>query len=464
MSESSARCLGCVTVLMLTVGLSHAQPFQVRLISGNQEGARFARAADLDGDGDMDIVGCATDRKVVWLYESDGMTPPNFTEYELDTELRRPNYVVFGDMNNDGLRDIIVCSATDDTILWYENNGQPLSPDAFTRRIISTDPNSHISDDVNGVCDGPRQIVVVDADADGDLDVFAASVRNDSIVWFESDGGAEPVFTHHYLADDFLAARAITAADVDGDGDMDIVAGAWMDDRALWFENDGNQPATFTTRVTASGLGDAIEGEALTWGVSACDVDSDGDTDLFATRRDSRIDWYENDGNQNFTVNIVTRDINIGKIMDVGDIDGDGDFDIASASMADDRISWFENDGAAEPSFTMHTLTADPDGRDGEEGLADMARSVTLQDIDGDGDLDLLWESRGAALLAWHENLRIDDQCKVDTNGDGAVDFFDLLRFLEDFTNQGPIGDFNDDFLHDFADVQAFIDRLAVGC
>jgi FG-GAP-like repeat len=246
---------------------------------------------------------------------------------------------------------------------------------------------------------------------------------------------------------------------------MDIVAGAWRDDRALWFENDGNNPATFTTRVIASNLGDAVEGQALTWGVAARDIDGDGDMDLFATRRDDRIDWYENDGNQNFTVNIFTREIDIGKIIDIGDVDGDGDFDIASASIVDDRISWFENDGTPEPSFTMHTLTSDPDGFEGEEeGLADQARSVTLQDIDGDGDLDFLWQARGAGLLAWHENLRIDDQCKVDINSDGVINFFDLLEFLRDFSNLGPIGDYNDDLSHDFDDIQAFLDDFSSGC
>jgi VCBS repeat protein len=461
MAWITVRNLGCVLVLFLLTGVGQAQPFQVRLISYNNEGARFARAADLDGDGDMDIVGCATDRRVVWVYENDGLTPPNFTEHQIDTTLRRPNYADFADMNNDGLLDFVACSSLDDKIIWYENNGQSIS--SFTRHIIDQDPDGANTGD-NGACDGPRQIVILDADNDGDIDVFAVGVNNNSVVWYESSGGSEPTFTPSYLSNDFLAARAITAADVDGDGDMDIVAGAWMDDRALWFENDGNNPATFTTRVIASNLGDAVEGQALTWDIEGCDIDGDGDMDLFATRRDGRIDWYENDGNQNFTVNILTREVSIGKSIDVGDVDGDGDFDIASASIVDDLISWFENDGTPEPSFTMHTLTVDPDGSGEEEGLADHARSVTLQDIDGDGDLDFLWQARGAGLLAWHENLRIDDQCKVDINSDGVINFFDILDFLRDFSILGPIGDYNDDLSHDFDDIQAFLNDFSSGC
>jgi hypothetical protein len=60
------------------------------------------------------------------------------------------------------------------------------------------------------------------------------------------------------------------------------------------------------------------------------------------------------------------------------DVDGDGDMDVLSASEYDDKIAWYENDG--QQHFTIHTITDAADG----------ARSVYATDVDGDGDMDVL--------------------------------------------------------------------------
>ena len=43
--------------------------------------------------------------------------------------------------------------------------------------------------------------------------------------------------------------------------------------------------------------------------------------------------------------------------MTTADMDGDGDFDILSASFVDDKFAWYENDGTASPSFTEHLIS-----------------------------------------------------------------------------------------------------------
>jgi len=74
------------------------------------------------------------------------------------------------------------------------------------------------------------------------------------------------------------------------------------------------------------------------------------------------------------------------------DVDGDGDMDMLSASYNDDKIAWYENDG--NENFTAHAITTSADG----------ASSVYAVDVDGDGDMDVLSASEYDDKIAWYEN------------------------------------------------------------
>ena len=79
--------------------------------------------------------------------------------------------------------------------------------------------------------------------------------------------------------------------------------------------------------------------------------------------------------------------------MFAADVDGDGDIDVVSGSLADDKIAWYENDGSSQ-NFTTHTISTSADG----------AHSVFVADIDNDGDLDVLSASQKDNKIAWYEN------------------------------------------------------------
>lgn len=79
--------------------------------------------------------------------------------------------------------------------------------------------------------------------------------------------------------------------------------------------------------------------------VYAVDVDGDGDMDvLSASEDDSKISWYENDGNENFTPHTITTGANTASSVYAIDVDGDGNIDVLSASILDDKIAWYESD------------------------------------------------------------------------------------------------------------------------
>ena len=98
---------------------------------------------------------------------------------------------------------------------------------------------------------------------------------------------AELPLLAHTITTAASAARFVFAADVDGDGDIDVLSASYDDNKIAWYENDGSEAFTPRTITTAA---------AGASSVFAADVDGDGDTDvLSASRFDDKIAWYEND-------------------------------------------------------------------------------------------------------------------------------------------------------------------------
>lgn len=84
-------------------------------------------------------------------------------------------------------------------------------------------------------------------------------------------------------------ACSVFAADVDGDGDVDLLSASFMDDTIAWYQNLGGSPTAFETRVITAAANSARS-------VFAIDVDGDGNVDvLSANFNDATLAWYEND-------------------------------------------------------------------------------------------------------------------------------------------------------------------------
>ncbi len=96
-------------------------PFTERVISTAANGAISVFATDMDGDGDIDVLSASfNDDKIAW-YDSDGGSPPTFTERVISTAANRAFSVFATDVDGDGDIDVLSASANDDKIAWYEN-------------------------------------------------------------------------------------------------------------------------------------------------------------------------------------------------------------------------------------------------------------------------------------------------------------------------------------------------------
>ena len=78
--------------------------------------------------------------------------------------------------------------------------------------------------DIATSADDAVSVFAADMDNDGDMDIVSASYNDDTIAWYENDGAANPSWTAADIATNADGAYSVFAADMDNDGDMDIVS------------------------------------------------------------------------------------------------------------------------------------------------------------------------------------------------------------------------------------------------
>ena len=267
--------------------------------------------ADIDGDGDLDIMGVSyqydTETSVFILYENTG-TPsePQFAApvtntFNLDVaDLETPLWSAIADLDGDGDLDVLITEYADDysgvpySFAYFENVGSTTAPDfgAPVENPFGLEQATSMVSDI-------LTPIFADLDNDGDNDLLLGDY--DLLVFVENTGTpAAPAFGAPKMSPFGIQTPSDglyyvpSVADLDQDGDLDLVLSSYSE--LFYFENTGTpeQPIFGAPAPDALDLDtDALEGILLG---GFADLDGDGDEDLLFAEYYDAITWvfYEN--------------------------------------------------------------------------------------------------------------------------------------------------------------------------
>jgi hypothetical protein len=391
--------------------------------------SRACALGDLDGDDDLDaVVGTFQQNTLIYLNQGgaqagvEGVFFP-VTNGAAVSDASPTNDLALADVDKDGDLDLAVASCCTAGNLLYLNNGAGGQFTLLTTGPLATDAGAS------------NAIGCVDYDGDLDLDVFVAnstSVSAGSVdfLYRQTSTGTYTKITSDPLASDVLKTFETAFADVDGDGDLDaFCANSDQENNALYLNkggDDGGTEGTFERVLFGALVGDGGD----TWGAAWGDKDSDGDLDLATADRagapNNNNSLYQNlGGQQGGPEGTFFKETNGpvvgagGSSRDVawGDMDGDGDLDLVFANSGFEGNFVYQNRGGAQGQ---------------EEGKFAVLVNVIAQaagdnyglawgDRDSDGDLDLFIANRAGNDFLF-------------TNSGGAQGGFEGL-FLSDTTD-----------------------------
>lgn len=332
--------------------------------------------ADFNSDGYLDLfVASLDDDPKIWMNDGTGVFSPG------DQQIPACARAVAGDVNGDGLVDIIIAEWHPNKLPWsnllsiWLNSGSGL----FS-------PGDRL--DVN---EGSQSLLLADLNADQTLDLFVLGTGQNE-VWINNGQGK-----FDYLVQDLPTGLDAAAGigDLDGDGDQDVLVGGWEGPPAVWM-NDGSG---YFSRSEISITDEDLHIHGLALG----DLDGDGDLDAFVTlaNRDPHQIWI-NDGGGGF-INSQELSASLGHAVALGDLDGDGDLDAVTGHgyQGSGHVRLWLNDG--EATFTDSSLFL------GEY----FTGAVVLGDLDQDQDLDII-----SAQSAWGEDIGPPDLVWINTDHD----------------------------------------------
>ncbi|GAB5399397.1 MAG: hypothetical protein Aureis2KO_09820 [Aureisphaera sp.] len=232
-------------------------------------------SSDINGDGHIDVITGTAPNYLAW-YENTGADGAFGPPQIINTNIHGPSDIYTEDLDGDGDMDLLVSSSLDDKITWYEN---------LDGLATFSGPNL-----ITSIADTVQAVHAVDVDGDGDMDVLSASKSDGKIAWYENLDGLGNFGVQIIITSSAILATDVLGVDLNGDGNVDVLSSSAGEDMIAWYDNfDG--AGTYSSRIT---IWDDVE---MAEAVAAGDLTGDGAIDvLVASPIDGDIVWFEYGG------------------------------------------------------------------------------------------------------------------------------------------------------------------------
>jgi len=307
-----------------------------------------------------------------------------------------PYTIASGLIDADTELDILIGTDSDHIIVWYKGNGDG----TFVKQTAITNTLTNIVG-----------IKLVDLDSDNDLDILAVGFGSyttgygtpSALVWFQNDGNGN--FGSEQLITDFFDGMSgLFTGTIDSGSTIDIAVTSVVDGEVFWLSNDGSGNFSVPTN---SSIDSTLNSPGV---INMKDIDGDGDLDAVvataAYAGSDVVEIYRNDlvpgGAVLFTKDATS--VATGKVgifnANFEDLDGDSNLDILVTEVSfgggpAGNFYWYEEDGMGGYTETVFTTTINNPS------------VAQFKDIDEDGINDIILSSgtQGAGTdLVWYKN------------------------------------------------------------
>lgn len=416
--------------------------------------------ADLDCDGDLDLVAVREDKGSALIVELQGIDGSFSVQAQAGVDA--VNDLLLVDANQDGRPDIVVVEAGGTLrVFWNIPSGS-----------AGIDLQLAFNSDL-GTLGEPLTLATTDANRDGDPDLWIGTTSQLVLARGETDFGFSAPVTVGAPEAEY---RVLAFGDLDSNGTQDAFAGGAGGDRILIFGHDGQldevveragtglpltlaadvgdmnsdgrpdvvlgtEEAVIYWRQDTGGFSDlsfeSVAGNAPTRDVRAIDIDGDSSLDVVRLGAGD-IEIVGGDGLGAFTRSPRSLPVDEATSMAIGDFDNDGDLDAAVSGASS---GWWY--GSTRGTFGTSTFVAETMAASADEfpGLG-QTLDVLHGDLDGDGDIDAVtsqvtatggevrtWNNIGAGNMVASQTLsigldRAEALALADFDGDGSLDIF----------------------------------------
>ena len=307
---------------------AHCSEISAQAVGGFTGLSRMIKVADVDGDGDLDILTGGAWHTQLKLYLRDGAGWTDASA-QLPQQMTAIGDAELGDVDGDGDLDIVLVD-------WGTQNPGVTGYAGGPTRLYLNDGTGHFTDVTQAQMPAINvkwswDVELVDVDNDWDLDILVSCklcttsylFRNDGHGQFTDDPNALPHYPNNY---------EFEAMDIDGDGYLDLATindGPNSTDHLFHNKGDGTYADETSTRL-AGAANPAEDDNAAVW----LDADNDGDADLLIASLSGPDRLSLNDGHGHFTLasGAATPNDTPGSLgIAVADLNGDGRLDVVQA-------------------------------------------------------------------------------------------------------------------------------------